>query len=62
MNNEGDVAVRYDVYKDEALTKLVETGTALAVAHSVHVEITNLEADTHFYCMFLAGDYFSRRG
>ncbi len=52
-----DVAVEWDVATDEAFTTVVASGTAPAVAalaHSVHVDVADLEADTWYWYRFRA--------
>lgn len=52
-----DVAVDWEVANDEAFTDVVTSGTAPAVAalaHSVHVDVTGLTADTEYWYRFTA--------
>ena len=61
----GDVGVRWEVADDEGFRQLVQSGTATApaeLAHSVHVEVTGLEADRWYWYRFLAGDAVSTAG
>ena len=61
----GDVGVRWEVAGDEGFRQLVQSGTATApaeLAHSVHVEVTGLEADRWYWYRFLAGDAVSTAG
>ena len=49
------VDVKWEVASDEEFTDVVQSGTATAVAedaHSVHVEVEGLEADTWYYYRF----------
>ena len=53
------VEVRWDVAEDEAMRKVVRTGTATAtpnLAHSVHVEVGGLKPDRWYWYRFRAGD------
>ena len=60
-----DVEVAYDVATDDAFTNLVASGvvtTTAALAHSVHVDITGLTADTWYHYRFRAGTQSSPTG
>src|ERR1043165_7884325 len=53
------VEVRWLVAEDEAATKIVREGTALALpelAHSVHVELSGLAPDRPYWYRFRVGD------
>jgi alkaline phosphatase D len=57
--------VRWELAEDEAFTRLVRTGMSSALpdlAHSVHVEISGLPADRHFFYRFLVKDAVSPVG
>lgn len=55
-----NVAVKWQVATDEAMTKIVRKGTAIAtpqLAHSVHVEVNGLEPDRWYWYRFaVAGE------
>jgi alkaline phosphatase D len=55
----GAIPVRWEIAADEAMRKVVASGTAQASrewAHSVHAEPTGLEADRWYWYRFTAGD------
>src|SRR5512134_1390275 len=57
-----DVAVRWEVGEDEAMRKIVASGSALAEgawAHSARVEPKGLEPDRWYWYRFMAGDAVS---
>jgi len=57
--------VDYEVYADEALRQRVQSGsvtTDAARAHSVHVTLTNLKPDRHYWYRFMCGDAVSPVG
>jgi alkaline phosphatase D len=59
------VEVAWEVFADEALTRLVKSGktkTGRSVAHSVHVEVDGLEPDRWFWYRFHVGDATSPIG
>ena len=59
------VEVAWEVASDEAMTRVVRRGTAVAtpaLGHSVHVEAEGLEADRWYWYRFRAGDATSRVG
>lgn len=59
------VEVRWRVAEDEAMTRVVRFGTAIAEAawaHSVHVEVEGLEPDRWYWYEFQAGPATSQRG
>jgi alkaline phosphatase D len=59
------VSVRWEVFEDGAPHKVVASGDALAVpelAHSVHVEVSNLRPDCWYGYRFLLGDAQSSVG
>lgn len=52
------IPVEWRVANDEAMTNIVQQGTAIAwpsLAHSVHVEVPNLGADRWFFYQFSVG-------
>ncbi len=60
-----DVAVRWEIASDDAFRQVVRSGTATAsaeLAHSVHVEVSGLEADRWYWYRFSAGDAESPAG
>jgi len=60
-----DVEVAYDVATDDQFTRLVASGVVTAtsaLAHSVHVDVTNLSPDTWYHYRFRAGDQTSPVG
>ncbi|QJE95874.1 alkaline phosphatase D family protein [Luteolibacter luteus] len=64
MPNEA-VWVYWQVAEDEAMTKVVASGKELASpdwAHSVHVEVTGLQADRWYWYQFKAGAEISQKG
>ena len=59
------VKVQWRVSEDEAMTKIVAKGEAVAVphlAHSVHVEVAGLKPDRWYWYDFKAGGDISPRG
>ncbi len=59
------VEVRWQVAEDEAMTRVVREGTAIASpewAHSVHVEVTGLRPDRWYWYRFKCGGDVSPRG
>lgn len=59
------VAVDWQVAEDEAMTNIVQRGTASADpawAHSVHVEVTGLRPDRWYWYQFKAGGDVSPKG
>lgn len=61
----GAVEVRWEVAEDEAMNRVVRSGTALAMpqlGHSVHVELSGLEPDRWYWYRFRAGDADSPLG
>jgi alkaline phosphatase D len=57
--------VRYDVARDEAMTDIVVSGFAEAVpdlAHSVHVDVQRLDADSRYWYRFALDDELSPVG
>ena len=56
---EEEIAVHWEVAADSAFRRVVKSGTAVAdprLAHSVHVEVSGLEADSWYWYRFAAGD------
>ncbi|WP_381799186.1 alkaline phosphatase D family protein [Streptomyces niveus] len=59
------VSVRWEVSHDERFTRIVRRGTATAhpeFDHSVHVEVTGLDADRFYFYRFRAGTWVSPVG
>ncbi|WP_438481122.1 alkaline phosphatase D family protein [Oleiharenicola lentus] len=59
------VAVQWQVCSDEAMTRVVRAGTAIADAawgHSVHVEVAGLEPARWYWYQFKAGSEVSAKG
>ncbi|MBI1348524.1 alkaline phosphatase [bacterium] len=59
------IAVKWELADDEAMTKIVKQGTAIAtpqLAHSVHVEARGLEPDRWYFYRFHVGDAVSPVG
>ena len=59
------VMVRWEVAHDDQFTRIVQNGQLLAVpefAHSVHAEVTGLEADRWYFYRFMTGDAVSPVG
>jgi alkaline phosphatase D len=59
------VPVRWEVAEDERFRRIRRRGTALAypdLAHSVHVEVSGLRADTEYHYRFRAGQEVSPVG
>src|SRR5258708_12109606 len=59
------IPVRWEIAADEAMRKVVASGTAQALpewAHSVHVEVRGLEPDRWYWYRFIAGDPATQPG
>ena len=59
------IAVRWEVADDDKFSRIVQSGQYLAVgdlAHSVHVELQNLQPDRWYFYHFMAGDAVSAVG
>ena len=59
------IAVRWEVADDDKFSRIVQSGQHLAVgelAHSVHVELQNLQPDRWYFYRFMAGDAVSAVG
>ena len=59
------ITVRWEVAHDERFSRIVQRGQVLTtaeLAHSVHVELTNLQADRWYFYRFMAGDAVSATG
>ncbi len=59
------ITVRWELAHDEAFVRPVQSGQASArveLAHSVHVEVPNLEPDRWYWYRFMAGDAVSPIG
>lgn len=59
------IAVRWEVADDDKFSHIVQSGQHLAVsdlAHSVHVEVQNLQPDRWYFYRFMAGDAASPVG
>ncbi|SFF90271.1 alkaline phosphatase D [Planifilum fulgidum] len=60
-----DIPVRWEVAADEGFRRVIQSGTAYArsdFAHSVHVEVSGLQPDHHYYYRFKAGSELSPVG
>jgi alkaline phosphatase D len=60
-----NVEVRFDVAEDDAMKRIVRSGTAVAtpqLAHSLHVEIHGLKPDRWYWYRFQTGDAASPVG
>ena len=56
---EDEIDVRWEVSEDDAFSRIVRSGTAVAdprLAHSVHVEVDGLRPDRWYWYRFFAGD------
>jgi alkaline phosphatase D len=59
------IAVRWEVADDDKFSRIVQSGQHLAVpelAHSVHVEVQNLQSDRWYFYRFMVGDALSSIG
>ena len=59
------VTVRWEMAQDEQFTRIVQSGQSQAVAalaHSVHVEVPNLQPDRWYFYRFMLGDAISPVG
>ncbi|MHB8950705.1 MAG: alkaline phosphatase D family protein [Rhodoferax sp.] len=59
------VPVRWELAHDEQFSRIVQSGQTMAgpeLAHSVHVEVTGLDADRWYFYRFMAGDFVSPVG
>ena len=59
------IVVRWEVADDDKFSRIVQSGQHLAVgdlAHSVHVEVQNLQSDRWYFYRFMAGDAVSAVG
>jgi alkaline phosphatase D len=59
------IAVRWEVADDDKFNRIVQSGQYLAtpdLAHSVHVEVQNLQSDRWYFYRFMAGDAVSSIG
>ena len=59
------IAVRWELADDEAMTRIVQSGTATANAawgHAVHVEVSGLRPDRWYWYRFKAGSAVSATG
>jgi alkaline phosphatase D len=60
-----DVDVDWEIARDARFQAIVQRGTAIArpeIGHSVHVEVSGLEASHEYWYRFRAGDETSRTG
>ncbi|SEH50601.1 alkaline phosphatase D [Halobacillus karajensis] len=60
-----NIPVKWEMAKDEHFRHIVQRGTEVAspaLAHSVHAEVDNLEANTVYYYRFKVGNDFSPIG
>ena len=60
-----EIAVRWEVARDDRFRQVVQSGTAVAdprLAHSVHVEVRGLEPGRWYWYRFAAGDEESGTG
>lgn len=58
----GALAVRWEVAEDEAFRRIAARGNAVAtphLAHSVHVDVSGLQADRWYWYRFMLGDAVS---
>ena len=61
----GDVEIRYEVAADDSFRSIVRRGTCIAeraFAHSVHLEMSGLDAWRPYWYRFMSGDAVSRTG
>jgi alkaline phosphatase D len=59
------ITVRWEVADDDKFTRIVQSGQYQAVvelAHSVHVEVQNLQSDHWYFYRFMVGDAVSNMG
>ena len=59
------VTVRWEIAQDEQFSRIVQSGQSQAVAalaHSVHVEVPNLQPDRWYFYRFMVGDAISPVG
>jgi alkaline phosphatase D len=59
------IPVKWEISKDEAFTQVVQAGVSQAtpeLAHSVHVELSNLPSNQWFFYRFKVGDFTSSTG
>jgi alkaline phosphatase D len=59
------IAVRWELADDDKFSRIVQSGQHLAVpelAHSVHVEVQNLQSDRWYFYRFMVGDALSSIG
>ena len=59
------VTVRWELAHDDQFSRIVQSGQANAspeLAHSVHVEVTGLEADRWYFYRFMVGNFVSPTG
>jgi alkaline phosphatase D len=62
---EGDITLRWEVAHDEAFSRVVRQGHAVATpefAHSVHAEVDGLEPDRWYFYRFISGEAISPTG
>ena len=59
------ITVRWELARDDQFKNIIQTGqhqAVFALAHSVHVEIPNLAADSRYFYRFMVGDAISAVG
>lgn len=59
------ITVRWEIAQDDQFSRIVQSGQSQAVgalAHSVHVEVPNLQPDRWYFYRFMAGDVISPVG
>ncbi len=63
--NTAPITVRWEVADDDKFTRIVQSGQSQALAelaHSVHVEVPNLQPDRWYFYRFMVGDAVSAVG
>lgn len=59
------IAVKWEIAKDESFSQIIQSGVSQAIpglAHSVHVEVSNLPTNQWFFYRFLVGEFSSPTG
>jgi alkaline phosphatase D len=65
MVGQGPIEVRYEIAADDAFTRIVQRGAAVAapeLAHTVHVDAAGLEPGREYFYRFMAGEEVSPVG